>query len=298
MKRKTDAVVAGGTASVVAAMWVMGCSSTGLSSYEQGGQTQSAYIRAVTERNAAAAPAVTVGPGVRPGTATTAGVDGTPARITPAGPVKPPPPFKGPANIAVAQVGEVAPPESLMTTLRQHPQLFGRVNVVPARLDPSNTSRYYARHRSTATAVDLSVRDHIGVLCDTATSMGMNYLLLVGGTIDSETNATPLSLLNITIVGAFIVPSDQTRATAKATGALIDLPTRQVVAISSAELDENHLTPAVSTRGENTQLFRRMADKVAAKLAAQVVADCGGPATSGGGDAKVEDERKVVSKAR
>lgn len=290
MNRRKPALIALGTSSVVVAMLAAGCSSTGLSPYEQGGQTQSAYIRAVTENGTPHPTAVAVGPEARivnaaqPTAATT-----EPAVITPAAPVAPPPPFKGPANVAVAQVGEVAPPESLMLTLRQHPQLFGRVNIVPARLDSGFANRRYARGLNTATVADLAVREHIDSLCDTATSMGMNYLLLVGGTIDSRTNATPLSVLNITIVGAFIVPSDETRATVKATGALIDLPTRQVVAISSAQIEDGQLTPAASTGGENSQLFQRMADRVAVKLAQQVVADCGGPG--------VVEGRKSVVKA-
>jgi hypothetical protein len=227
----------------------IGCASTGLSSREVPGQSQSTYIRALYD-----APLPT-------------GHAGADSHATaPAAPR----PFQGPAKLAVAQVGEVAPPEPLLKGLRGHPQQFSRVEPVPALPEGYEYSRG-GPVRPTATD---HARRHIDTLCDIAISMNMDYLLLVGGTIDHDTNATPLSILNLTIIGAFVIPSDQTRAHVKATGALIDLKTRQVVSISSAEVKGDHLTPAVSTNAERVPLFKRLGDKAAAQLAEQVAADC------------------------
>src|SRR4051812_18378534 len=40
--------------------------------------------------------------------------------------------FRAPANIAVAQLGEVAPPQALIDRLRHAPSLFQRVQAIPA----------------------------------------------------------------------------------------------------------------------------------------------------------------------
>ena len=237
-------VLVAATLAVTAAS--VGCASTGLSAREVPGQSQSTYIRALYD-----APSPT-----GQGNATAA--------------AKPPRPFQGPAKLAVAQVGEVAPPEALLMGLRGHPQQFSRVEAVPAVPEAHEYSR-----GGTVRPTDADhARRHIDTLCDIATSMNMDYLLLVGGTIDHETNATPLSILNLTIVGAFIVPSDQTRAHLKATAAMIDLQTRQVVSISSAEIKGGHLTPAVSTDGEGVHLFKRLGDQAATELAQRVLEDC------------------------
>ncbi len=275
-KRNT---VAGSVLVVMAAVGV-GCSSTGLSPGERGSQTQSAYIRAMTSPAQSST--------TQRDAANTFGTEADASPRAAAVPVKAAPAFKSPAKIAVAQVGEVAPPESMLQVLRKHPAVFARINALPAKLDGEQYRPYQhnPRKHPSLSPTDSGVRDHIDSLCDTATSMGMDYLLLVGGTIDHRTNATPLSLLNITIVGAFIVPSDQTRATVKATAALIDLPTRQVVSISSAQLEKQHLTPAVSTTGENTALFKRMTGEVAGLLASQVVSDCMGAVSTTASDVR------------
>jgi hypothetical protein len=244
-------------AALAAAAIVSGCASSGMSERERPGQTQASYIRALYD-----APPATVEVTSAPGA----------ARVET--PVVPQAPFQGPAKVVVAQIGEVAPPTVMLDGLRRHPAQFAKVEALPAVPEQNH---YAARRSGNAQEMtDAAVRDHIESLCRTAGTMNMDYLLLVGGTIDQQTNATPLSLLNLTIVGAFIVPSDQTRAHVKASGAMIDLRTRQVVSVSSAEVQGGHLTPAASTAGENVQLFKRLTNQAAAKLADQVVADCGG----------------------
>ncbi len=158
---------------VLAIAAIAGCESTGLSMREGPTNNQSEYVNALYSDLGAA-------------NAT------TPAR-----------PFIGPARLAVAQVGETAPPQVMLDGLKKAPELFSSVEVISAA--PEGYSGYYHDQNNQ----DGSGRRKIDMMCRQALSMNMDYLLLIGGTIDGAHNGTPLSVLNMNNVGIWIVPSEQ-----------------------------------------------------------------------------------------
>jgi hypothetical protein len=215
---------------------ITGCSSSGLSPREVPGRTQSAMLYSMYDN----------------------------LDVEASGPARP---LKLPATVAVVQVGEVSPPQGMMDALRAEPNVFSRVESIPG-------AETYVQHdvyrRGAAQAPS---RPTTAGLRRLAADLGMDYVLLVGGTMDYDSNGTPMSLFDLTIVGAFIIPSRETHATARANAALIDVKTGRVVASSSAEDQASSIVPAGSIGGEQVKLLEKLRDKVVAKLGTQVLAD-------------------------
>jgi hypothetical protein len=229
-------------AATAAALNGAGCSMAYLSAREAAGRSQPDYLYSLYDKSAAAT------------------ADKGPAR-----------PLRLPTAVAVVQVGEVAPPQRMIDALRKEPAVFSRVEALPGN-DVLGT---YAPNpvQPDGRIVQQPARPSLSSIRAAAADAGMEYVLLVGGTIEHDTNSTPLSLLNLTIVGAFVVPSVDTHGLAKGSAALIDVRSGRVVTSSSAEARDSSLVPSVQASGEETKLMDRLRDDVAAKLGAQVLAD-------------------------
>jgi len=85
---------------------------------------------------------------------------------------------------------------------------------------------------------------------------------------------TGLSLLDLTIVGAFVVPSREIKAQARASGALVDLRTNRVVLTASASTEGSRLGSAASEDGDEMKLLRSVRDEVVEKLTRQFLEEC------------------------
>ena len=223
---------------------LIGCETSGLSTREVPGRDQGTYVRAMYDR-----PVVTD--------------DGGPAAR----------PFTAPAKVAVVQVGEVSPDEALLVRLREARDTFSRVEAIS---DAGGDVSVQRRDSYNHDAPLENARQRLQILTSQSRDMGMDYMLLVGGTIESQKNATPLSILNLTIIGAFVIPSDQTRAEAKAAGYMVDVHSGRVVSVSTAQARGGQLTPAISTDAEQVVFLRKLRGEVTAKLADRVVIDCQG----------------------
>lgn len=172
--------------------------------------------------------------------------------------------FSAPASLAVVQVGEIAPPQPMLEQLRKHSAVFSRVEAIPA------VSADHWRGRGDPDRA----RTEINTLRALAGSLGMDYLLLIGGTVDEIHNATPLSMLNLTIVGAFVVPSHRTYAVMKASGALVEVRSGRIVSISNAEAKDEQIRPLISAGGDMDRRLETMRDEVTVALADAVAVDC------------------------
>jgi hypothetical protein len=256
-----------------------------LSSRESAGRTQSDYLYSLydqaTPANAAAAAGT--GAGAAAGTGTGAAEIQGPARE-----------LRLPTTVAVVQIGEVAPPQRMVEALRKEPAVFARVETMPGIglpgvyvKNPANAAaaRHAARYGRYSTPESLPPieRPSLASLRAAAKDAGMEYLLLVGGTIDHDRNGTPLSLLDLTIVGMFIVPGHETRGTAKGSAALVDVRSGRIVASSSAETRDSKLAPAATVSSEEEKLLEKLRDEVAEKLGARVLTDAKNRAALAGG---------------
>lgn len=181
-----------------------------------------------------------------------------------------------PLSLAVAQVGEVAPPEEFVKALAEKPTLFRTVQPVPGTAPAEASDSYAARHQKSGPPnLQEEQRRHVERMRRLAADLGASHLLLVGGTMDTTNEATGLSVFDITIVGAFIVPSRKIRGETRAAAALIDVPTGHVQLLSSATDGSSTMRSAVGQSDGQIALAQRLRDRVLGKLARQVIADCG-----------------------
>ena len=227
------------TVALTAALLALaGCESSGLSPRERANTNVAAYQQALAL--GPSGPALPGGLGRERG----------PAR-----------PVVRPATIAVAQIGEVTPPEAMLARLRGRPDLFRDVIGVSG----VTPNVHYSRAES-------AVRDHLRELLDLSGDLGADYLLIYGGTVDSGTQVEPTSLLDLTIVGAFVVPSRTLTAEAKAAAHVVDVETRRVVTVATAAADDRAISTAVGVDGRQTSQVRRVADEAIEDLTGQVLA--------------------------
>jgi hypothetical protein len=258
-----------------------GCASSGLSPRETEKQNYSSFVYALYEQ-----------PGDQAGAREEGGdAARTPPRLTPA------------ARVAVAQVGEVAPPQAFMDKLRARPEVFSRVEgisgmpgagrvEVPEPPQPAPQPAYGYRFDQNLGAYVIGPpinvpatapaprdpRDHVrrdvAAMRRLARDMGMDYLLVLGGTVDNATTTNNLSILDLTIVGAFVVPSREINAKATAAAALVDAKTGRVLLTASADASKGGLATAASTDSGELDVLRKVRYDVANKLAESVLAEC------------------------
>ena len=266
----TRLCAAGLSLAIVAA----GCESSGLSARETDHRDYSSYVHALYDE-----------PALPPG---------SPAD-SPAGaqvPMEPQAPAKLvlPCRLAVAQVGEVAPPQAFLQKLRDQAGLFTRVETVSGisaeeglvtgeAQDEGFTPRHVAgppapgRAWRNASAREVARRD-LARMRRQARDMGMDHLLVVGGTIDQTTQDNGLGVMDLTIVGAFVVPSKEIKAEARAAAALIDVPSGRVIMTASSDTSRKGVASSATQESGQINVLREARDEVVNKLADSVIAQC------------------------
>lgn len=225
---------------------LIGCASTGLSPRERPGQDVSSYLYA-SEMGLA--------------------IDPTDAADPQADDSVQPPRVVVPASVTVAQIGEVAPPSAMLEALEAKGELFSRVNGISGMLTDAGVDSYGRALRPSREMV----RDHATKLRQLARSLGSDYLLIYGGTVDATDRGTPLSVLDATIIGAFVVPSRVLEAEGKATAILIDTRSGRVVATATADGNRSGLSPAFGREGAQERQMRRLRDEVISELTGEII---------------------------
>ena len=237
-----------------------GCETTGLSPREVRGQDFSTYVMALYEPPVAA-----------PRGAPQPGRYETPA------------PLRLPLRVAVAQVGEVAPPQAVLDVLRKDPSAFASVQPTPGAAEFHGESAYAAsRATDPAGQVRRAAQQHLERMRRYARDLGAEYLFLYGGTIDHATTGTPLGAADLTIVGAFLVPSKRIAGVARASGALIDVRSGRVVVSVSADAEDTRLAPSFSREAGELKMLKTLRDDVVVKLSGQLAARVKSEASLGG----------------
>ena len=162
-----------------------------------------------------------------------------------------------PLDVAVAEIGELAPRSAVLKTLRDRSELFGRVEGIPGLVDSHDGGTDHGAEMSKLQQV--------------ARNLGLEYLLIFGATVDHASRGTELTIFDLTIVGAFVIPSRQVSAQARASAAVIDLRTSRVVLIAGAESKDSMLASAASAWGHEDQMIQASRENVNAELAGQIV---------------------------
>ncbi|MEO6436979.1 MAG: hypothetical protein ABIP55_14635 [Tepidisphaeraceae bacterium] len=247
----------------VGSVVLAGCTSSGLSHREVRGQDYATYAYAMQEPSTDAYQAT-----VAPADA------GAPARLTPqayiseSGPRRP---VVTPARIAVAQIGEISPPSAMVKALREEKDVFANVQPISGVLDIGAAQvAARAQGRPHDWLTHHAAQDHGKRMRQYARDLGADYLFLYGGTLDRSTSGTGLRLADVTIIGAFIVPSRKLEATATASGSLIDVHTGRVALSVGADVRQHRMASSVEMGKKEIELLQAVRDGVVKDLATQL----------------------------
>src|SRR5205085_5107845 len=108
-------------------------------------------------------------------------------------------PLRTPAKIAVAQIGEVAPPAAMLDQLRNDKVTFASVQPVSGVIDTEPTISDRRADRPADYSTQQDAQRHAQRMRLYARDIGADYLFLFGGTVDKATTDSPLKLANATI---------------------------------------------------------------------------------------------------
>jgi len=177
------------------------------------------------------------------------------------------------AVVAVARLGEFAPREALLQQLRANTNLFSRVSGIPAVLEVPSQSQ--------GNAPQETVKDHIARMRQLAADMGADYLYLIGGTMQSNMRQDASGVLDLTIIGYFLVPSNRVEVDTRGSSALVDVVSGRVVSvvteqekriyhIPSAQLEtvtkDIHRAPLATIEMANAQMEEGLTKKLVEQL--------------------------------
>jgi hypothetical protein len=168
-----------------------------------------------------------------------------------------------PIRLAVAQVGEAAPPEAMLDKLAKEKTLVASVNGLPL---PGEV--YYDSQ-----SLDYPAR--IRTICGLARTAGADFVFLFGGTIDAWQENNSLSALDTTIVGGALMPGTKIHAEGKSAGALISTTTFRPVFFISADARDSKLSPDFFADGKKIGLESKVRDELIDKLNDQLIAKLG-----------------------
>ena len=162
----------------------------------------------------------------------------------------------------------------MLDQLRKEPALIDTAVPVPGNFDATvrPTTTPSPRDADGHTPAERQAREHVAHMRRYAADMGMNYLFLFGGTIDHGSASTGLSVLDLTVVGAFVVPSQAIEVTGRASGTLIEVDSGRVVLAVTAEARDHDLASSVSRTGHEAKLLQDLRTVLTRKLAEQLLA--------------------------
>lgn len=166
-----------------------------------------------------------------------------------------------PIHLAVAQIGESAPPSAMLDALSSRPDLIASVIGVPL---PGNGQAYSYGYNKQTPAIDYASR--IQAVCRLAKESGADHVFLFGGDIDSWSEQNPLAILDLTIIGGMIFPGTKIELEGKTAGVLIDASTRQSVFLVNADDKISALSPDCFANDRTMGLRVQARDDLVKKL--------------------------------
>lgn len=176
-----------------------------------------------------------------------------------------------PIRLAVAQIGEAAPPDSMLDKLATNQTLIASVSGLPM---PGDTGMAPAFSRTGVQGPDYAGR--VKSICNVARSTGADFLFIYGGSMDSWQENTSLSMFDWTIVGGYLVPGTKIHIEGKGAGVLISTTTYQPVFFVNADIHTANGSPDFIADGKTTglcakdrnELVNKLTDEFLKKLAA------------------------------
>jgi hypothetical protein len=171
-----------------------------------------------------------------------------------------------PLHLAVAQVGELAPPTKMLGRFEAAHRVVASVTGLPLPGEmPDNgpASQDGARKNSFST--------HVQSLRHLARATGADYVFLFGGNVDWWQQGSALSVLDLTIVGGIIVPSTRIKLEGKAAGALINVATGEPVLFVNVDRRRSAASPTFLSEGKVNSLNAALRDDLTAALSDELL---------------------------
>lgn len=181
------------------------------------------------------------------------------------------------SSLVVARLGEYAPREPLLASLRQHTNLFSGVSGIPAvwqfPVAPGGT-------QTDRSAAQTAVRDHLVKMRQLALDLGGNYLCLIDGQSRTVSDQTPIGVLDLTIIGYFVIGSHRTEVESRGSAALVDIASgRPLVVVTEQQTFVRHF-PSASVEKRNLRLLveanEQLENNLTRKMLAQLRERMGG----------------------
>ena len=173
---------------------------------------------------------------------------------------------KVPLHLVVAQAGALRPDEALLCELRKYPQLFSKISVIPASPELRNFGR------------EVSQKDPTFLL-EECRNLGAQLLFLVGGEVKSNQSKTPASLLDLTVIGRYLVPSNRIVGEASALGVLISVDQQKMILTVDQNVRDSKLSPSISQHSHHDELVvemkRLLLDELVKKFISAFADRCG-----------------------
>lgn len=171
-----------------------------------------------------------------------------------------------PIRVAVAQVGENAPPKLLLDKLESERYLVSKVTVIPAGGSEPN---YYSNNDKKP---DLETfEERMTKMRRLAKDLDTDYIFLIGGSTDIGETQSWMGFWDITILGAFIIPSHRITAEGRASGALIDVDTGRVLFVVSSEKNIKEYATTGSVDGRQNEIMAKVRDGLVDTLADEFI---------------------------
>lgn len=178
------------------------------------------------------------------------------------GPAAEPLKIVAPIRLAVAQVGEDAPPATLLDKLAARRALVASVTGLP--LPDDNFSCFSRLGRQ-----EPDSGSRVKAVCGLAQAAGADYVLIIGGSLDSWEQHNSLSALDITILGGTIVPGAKIHVEGRGAGTLISTATCRPVLFVSADSHAAAMSPDFLVDGKTAALDVQVRNELAARLGDQ-----------------------------
>ena len=173
-----------------------------------------------------------------------------------------------PIKLAVAQVGENTPPQAVLDKLQKESGMISQVMALP--LGGNDYPDYYQNNNNNAKVEDFEKKmEKVQLL---AQDLGADYIFLFGGSTDYGYTPSFWQIFDITIIGAYIIPSTKHEVEGRVSGALIDAKDGRVVFVTEAQSNLIKYTPSYMNYYDgNNQILKQIRDDLVKKLTEEFV---------------------------
>ena len=172
-----------------------------------------------------------------------------------------------PIRLAVAQVGEDAPPEAMLDKFASQKTLISSVAGLPLPADVENP---YSFNRAYAQKADYATR--VKTICNLARASGADYVFLYGGNEDAWQENNDASFLDLTIIAGTLIPDATIHVEGKGAGVLVSTSNCRPIFFVSSDTKESISSPDFLVSGKTIALRTKVRDELIDKLSDKLLA--------------------------